>query len=486
MLLACSALSPVAAVADDLPKRPEEIRFSALTFEAPKAAQFRHTLKNGVVVYLAPSTEFPLININFSFRGGSFLDPADKIGLASATGSMLDRGGTDSLTPAELDEKLDFLAANVGMRGGDVDSNASLNCLKSNFDEAFGLFMDILRRPRFDQERFDLWKAEVLEGMKQRNDRPEPILRREWQALLYGREHFSARPTTKASIDSLTVNDLRTMHARIFNPSNLIVAVTGDFENSQMLAKLEKAFEGWEKGEKIGDPPAPTATFTPGVYRVEKAVPQGTVNIGLRAIKRDDPDYFPMLVMNEILGGGGFTSRITTKVRSNEGLAYSAGSGFVPNVYYPGEFRASFGSKNPTVALSAKIILDEITQIRNQPVTDGELDVAKNSFIETFPRTFESKPGMLAVFVNDERTHRPADFWQTYRDKVKAVTAADVQRVAKKYLTPEQMAVLVVGNWSEIAVGDGNKRASMADIFGGQSTSLPLRDPLTMEPIPAP
>lgn len=172
------------------------------------------------------------------------------------------------------------------------------------------------------------------------------------------------------------------------------------------------------------------------------------------------------------------------QVRSNEGLAYSVRSTVTPKVYYPGDFRAGFESKNATVALATKIVLDEIGKVRNDLVTEDELETAKQSLIETFPRQFESKPQMLRVFVNDEWTGRAADYWQTFREKVKAVTREDLQRVAKKHLDPEKMAILVVGDWDEIAPGDLEKRASMQDFFGGKVTHLPLRDPLTLEPLP--
>ena len=204
----------------------------------------------------------------------------------------------------------------------------------------------------------------------------------------------------------------------------------------------------------------------------------------MRAIERDDPDAIPLDLLNDILGGSGFTSRIMQQVRSNEGLAYSAASAIVPKVDYPGQFQARFESKNATVALATKIILDLIEGVRTEPVTYEELETAKAAAIETFPRQFESKPAMLRVFVNDEWTDRPADFWQTYRDKVSAVTREDLLRVAKKHLDPEKMAVLVVGDWDEIAGGDLEKRASMAEFFGGKVTHLPLRDPLTLEPLP--
>jgi zinc protease len=152
-------------------------------------------------------------------------------------------------------------------------------------------------------------------------------------------------------------------------------------------------------------------------------------------------------------------------------------------VYYPGEWRASFESKNPTVALATKIVLDEMQKIRDNPVTDEELETTKKQLIETFPRTFESKPAMLGVFVSDEWTSRPKDYWTTFRDKVNATTKEDLQRVAQKYLQPDQVAILVVGDWKAIAPGDLNGRAKMADFFGGKVTHLPLRDPMTMEPI---
>lgn len=479
----CVACLCLAAAA--IPPHPEQIAFAPLKFDPPRAEDYRHTLANGVVVYMAPSSEFPLINLSFTFRGGSYFDPKDKIALAAATGAMVRRGGSAKMAAPDLDEEFDFLAAQANTFCGDTTSGASLNSLKSNFDQSFALFMDMVRNPRFQQDRLDVYKAEVIERLKQRNDDADPILSREWAMLLYGSEHFEAAEPTKKSIESITVEDMKSMHGKIFHPTagHLYVAVTGDFDVQEMKSKLERAFEGWETGAVAPDPPAPTATFTPGVYHVEKDIPQGKVYIGLRGITRDDPDYFALLITNNILGGGGFTSRITNRVRSDEGLAYHASSAMMPSVYYPGELRTAYQSKSPTVALAAKIVMEEIDRIRNDAVTEDELNIAKNSYIETFPRTFESKAGMLAVFVSDEMTKRPKDYWQTYRDRIKAVTAADVQRVAKKYLDPQKMAMFVVGKWEEIAKGDLAGRATMNDFFGGKVTHLPLRDPLTLEPV---
>jgi zinc protease len=476
------APQPSAGIAD----RPEKIAFQPLAYEPPAAADFRHVLPDGTVVYLAPSHEFPLVNLSITFKGGASLDPADVPGLASMTARMVREGGTAKLPPAEFDETLDFLATEVGVAANETVATASLNCLKANFDESLSLFLDMLRTPGFDQARLDTAKARSIEGLKQRNDDASSILGREWKRLVYGTDHFESAEPTGTTVESIGRDRLAEMHARIFQPGNAIVAVSGDFEPQEMLAKLAKAFAGWDRGDVAADPAVPQATLEPGLYHVPKEIPQGKVVLGCRSIKRDDPDAIPLLLLNEILGAGGFTSRLMQQVRSNEGLAYSVRSAITPRVSYPGDFRAGFESKNATVALATKIVLDEIRKIRDDLVTEDELETAKRSLIETFPRQFESKPQMLRVFVNDEWTNRPKDFWKTFRQKVDAVTREDLQRVAREHLDPAKMAILVVGDWDEIAKGDLDKRATMNDFFGGAVKHLPLRDPLTLEPLPAP
>jgi len=186
--------------------------------------------------------------------------------------------------------------------------------------------------------------------------------------------------------------------------------------------------------------------------------------------------------MNMILGGGGFTSRITKQVRSNEGLAYSAGSRFGIGAFWPEEFRIFYQTKNATVAFAAKLSLAEVRSLQEQPVTDEELSVAKSSFIDTFPQSFESAGQIARTFARDDQMGRPHSYWQSFRDNIRKVTAADVQRVARAYLHPDAIVFLVVGKWSEIEPGDPDGRASMKELFGGKVTHLPLRDPLTLQP----
>ncbi|NDC54829.1 MAG: insulinase family protein [Planctomycetia bacterium] len=467
-----------------LPGRPEEIAFRPLEFTPPDAASFRRVLPDGTPVYLAPAHEFPLVNLALTFKGGASLDPADVPGLAALTARMVREGGTKKLAPAAFDETLDFLATEAAVAANETFTTATMNCLKSNLDESLALFVGMLREPAFDPGRLDTSKARITEMLKQRNDDASSILSREWKRLVYGPDHFESAEPTGRSVAAISRDRLAAMHERVFHPGNMIVAVSGDFDEREMLAKLEKAFAGWQRGPAAPDPEAPTAVLEPGLYHVPKEIPQGKVVLGLRSITRDDPDAIPLVLLNDILGAGGFTSRIMQQVRSNEGLAYSARSTLAPKVYYPGDFRAGFESKNPTVALATKIVLEQISGVRDDLVTEEELETAKASAIETFPRQFESKPAMLRVFVNDEWTNRPEDFWKTFREKVRATTREDLKRVAEKHLDPGKMAILVVGDWDEIAKGDLQGRATMNDFFGGTVKHLPLRDPLTLEPLP--
>jgi zinc protease len=205
------------------------------------------------------------------------------------------------------------------------------------------------------------------------------------------------------------------------------------------------------------------------------------VSIGLPSVRRGDPDAYALEVMNEILGGSGFTSRITKTVRSDEGLAYSAGSGLRFGIYYPGAFRAEFQSKSRSVLYATQLVLGEIKKIREAPVSEEELDTIKRSLIESFPSTFNSKGQTVAIFAADEYTKRDPTYWQTYRDRIRAVTAADVQRVAQKYVSPDKLVVLVVGDQKEIDLGDGKHQTSLEALAEGRKVVvLPLRDPLTM------
>jgi len=321
--LLLAALLPAApAAAQAIVDHPDKPVFQPVAFEPPVAKSHRVVLKNGMVVYVAEDRALPLVNIALSVRVGSWLEPAGKEGLAGFTGSQMRRGGTKSLTAEQLDEKLDFLAAQVSTGIGPASGSASLNCLSDNLDEALAIFVEMLREPRFQEDRLALAKEQALQEMKKRNDDSADIEAREWGVLLYGEGFFTNHFTTEASVKGLTRDDLLSFHRRHFYPANMIAAVSGSFTRAEMIRRLEAAFAGWPSPKSAVPPiPATISPAAPGVYRVEKDVNQGRVSIGLPTVKRNHPDVYALEVMNEILGGSGFTARITKTVRSDEGPA---------------------------------------------------------------------------------------------------------------------------------------------------------------------
>jgi predicted Zn-dependent peptidase len=269
----------------------------------------------------------------------------------------------------------------------------------------------------------------------------------------------------------------------------MIVTVSGDVDPEKILAKIDSYLRDWpgEGTRAEWPPPQPTHQPRPGAYHVEKDIPQGTVFLGHPVPRWTDwgnPDRAALQVMDHILGGAGFTSRITKRIRSDEGLAYDASSSFGFDALGPGSFTVSFQSKNGTVALAAKIALEEIARIRTEPASEEEIAIAKASLIETFPRRFESAAQIAGIYAGDAFIGRSHDYWKNWRPQVEEVTADDVLRVAREYLKPEAIVFLVVGKWEEIAPGDADGRASMKELFGGEVTHLPLRDPLTLKALP--
>jgi predicted Zn-dependent peptidase len=482
-VLAAALLFPLYAHAQAIPDSPEALRFTPIRFEPPAARDHRVVLKNGIVAFIREDRALPLVNIAVTIRTGSWLEPADKPGVAGLTGAQMRRGGTASLSAEALDERLDFLAAQVSTGIGDTAASASLNCLKDNLDESLKLFVEVLRKPRFQEDRLALAKEQALQAMKKRNDESSDIEAREWGVLLLGEGHFTNRFSTDASVRAITRADLVEFHRRYFYPANMILAVSGSFSRDEIVRKLEAAFAGWPSPRlAVPGVPAEIAPQAPGLYRIQKDVNQGRVSIGLTGVLRTSPDIYALEVMNEILGGSGFTSRITRTVRSNEGLAYSAGSGIGFGVYYPGRFRASFQSKSRSVAYATELVFQEIRRMRDELVTAEELETIKNSLVESFPSNFASAAQVVGTFAGDEYTHRDPAFWSTYRDRIRAVSREEVQRVARQYLVPEKMTVLVVGDQKEIDLGDPKHPVKLQALApGGRETTLSTRDPLTMK-----
>jgi len=476
-------ITAATSFAADIPDRPEKLKFPELSFDVPDADSLRFELADGTPVYAKQDKQFPLVNISVYFRGGRYLEPDGKEGLAAITSAAWRTGGAGERTAQELDEELDFLAANLGTNIGDVNGSVSLNVLSKDLEAAMVIFMDVLTEPRFQQDRFDKAKDNLLQAMKQRNDDTANIEAREWQRLIYGDDFFLNRLATRASVDAITATDSQEFVNRLLRSGNLVVAVAGDFELDALKALLDETVGSIEPlAESLPSVPQPDHTPEPGVYVVNKPdVNQGRVSIGRLGYRLGHDDQFPLMVGNDVLGGYGFTARMMKTIRSDEGLAYSAYASLGFQVTYPGTFRAFYQSKSSTCAYAAEIFFKLLDDMRSSEATEEEVKTTKASFIETFPNQFASAAQVVGLYAIDDILGRDHDYWVEYRNMVAAVEAGQVQKAMKKNLDPETMIMLVVGNIEEIMKGHPAHQAKITDF--GEIKQVPLRDPMTLEPI---
>jgi predicted Zn-dependent peptidase len=468
--------------AEQIVDHPDKLKFEDLEYSPPHQKDFRHQLKCGATVYLAENREVPTFDLTVIIGTGAMYEPPEKAGLADMTGYLMRNGGFTGKTASELDERLAFLAGEISVTISATQGTAQLFCLSKDIDEGLELLRGVLRSPVFDQEAIDRYRSDVLSTLRQRNNETSSIERREWQFLMYN-DHPSTIPyrRTEKSISSIMREDMIEFHSRYFFPQNFTFAVSGDFKTKEILKKLETMLAGWP-GQKPELPKIPDRlpNPAPGVYIIEKEdVNQSRISIGHIGVKRENPDQFPITIMNDILGGGGFTSRIVKRVRSDEGLAYSVRSTFNKPVLFPGTFRAAFQTKHATAAFGTKLIMDEINRIRTEKVSDEELEISKSSFISDLVNPFSSKKAIVNTFASDDYTGRPDDYWQDYEVKMSAVTADDVLRVAREYLHPDKTVFLVVGDPEAVQEGWDKDQVRFTEF--GEITILPLRDPLTLE-----
>jgi predicted Zn-dependent peptidase len=478
------AVSVIASAAGgEIPKRPEDLVFGAIDWDIPDADGLRFELANGTPVYALRDAQFPLVNIAVYFRGGRYLVPEGQEGLHTIADEVWRTGGAGDRTANELDEELDFLAANLSVSIGNINGSVSLNVLSKDLDAAMALMMDVLTRPRFQEDRFAKAKDDLLQDMKTRNDNTASIEAREWSRLIYGDDFFLNRLATQASVEGLTAENARDFVTSLVRSDNIVVSVSGDFDEQSLKAFLEGTIGQLPKLTSPLPPvPQPDHTPEPGVYVVNKAdVNQGRVSYGHPGYRFGDEDEFALKIGNDIVGGYGFTARMMKTIRTEEGLAYSAYSSLSFPVAYPGSLRAFFQSKSSTCPYATEMGFDLFEGMRTGKVTAEELEVSKNQFIDTFPKTFGSAFQTVSVFAADELLGRSHDYWETYRDKIAAVDADAILSAFQRKVHPDKMIVLVVGNVDEIMEGHPDHEARFTDF--GEVKELPLRDPMTLEPI---
>lgn len=472
-----------ASASAQIPERPEQLFFPSLSYELPDADSMRFELENGIPVYARQDTQLPLINLSIHFKGGRYLVPPGREGLTAIASRVWRTGGAGERTGQELDEELDFLAATIATDVGETNGSVNLNVMSKDLSAAMAILMDVLTDPVFQEDRFLKAKEDLLQGMRRRNDDTADIESREWNRLIYGDDYWMNQLATSASVESITAEDCRSFVTSLVRAGNVIVAVAGDFTREGITETLNGSIGQLDQLEREIPPvPQPQQTAQPGVYVVHKSdVNQGRVRLGHLGLRLGHPDEFALRVGNDILGGGGFTSRIVKRVRSDEGLAYSAGSSLSFPMTIPGVFSARFQTKSSTCAYATEITVGLIDQFREETVSSEELETAKASFIETFPRRFESPTRTVQLFAIDEVLGRPTEYWSSYRERIDEVDAESILEASQRLLNPSNLVYLFVGNVEEIMAGHPDHEAHLMDF--GEITTIPLRDPMTLEPL---
>lgn len=426
------------------PVRPDDLSFPPLEFSFPKVAQ--QQLANGMRLYLKEDHELPLVELTLLVEGGSIYDPLDKTGLSQFFAQTLSTGGTESLTPVELEAELEAMAAILTVSSSSYCYRIDLSLNQKDLERGIEILVDLLHQPRFDAERMELVRSQMLESIHRKNDDPSSIAGRLLAGAVYPGHPFGADPTV-AVVSGFSREDLLKLHQRYFQPQNFWLAVSGDIQSDNLVVLLEQKFGGWYSTENtILDlpllPPAPAGR----ILLADKDIPQTTILMGHPGVSKDNPDVPALQVANYILGGGGFNSRMMREVRSNRGLAYSVYSYFRVGRQLPELFIVSSETKCGSTVEVVTLLQQLIQQIRDEPVSAAELDLAKKSLINSFVFAFSDSHSVVSRRLRLDYYDYPEDYLETYRQKIEAVTVADVQRVARQYLQPEKLQIVLVGN----------------------------------------
>ncbi len=400
-------------------------------------------LPNGLKLFLVEDHEFPTINLWILVRAGSAFEPSSKVGLASITGSVLRTGGSKSKSGDQIDKELDTLAASISSGISTNLAYLSVSALRESFDPALAILSDILREPAFAEDKIELAKIQQRTSISRRNEDISAIRSREFAKLIYGKDNPYARHTEYRSIDAVTRQDIIDFYSRFFHPNNAWVAVCGDFKSKEMVEKIAAALGKWERGTPSADPwPKVNYQEKYTVNFIDKPdVNQSSIMLGHIGGLMSSPDYPALTIMNQILS----FERMFKRIRTDEGLAYSVWGSYGAGYVHPGVFSCGAQTKSQSTVYAIELMLKELKHIMEQEVGDDELARAKDGYLNSYVFNFETKSQIVDRMVAYAYYGYPIDFMEQIKSKVEKVTKADVLRVARTYLKPDKVQILVVG-----------------------------------------
>lgn len=470
LLAACAsnaaAPAPAAAAAEAAPARPAEAaRIGAAWFEEPAALAGRPdsmkiapldlkvpkiettTLDNGLVVYAVEDPSLQLASASLVLAGGAIYDPADKVGLASLAAASQRTGGAGDRSADALDDALDFLAAEVGTSADQEAVHVDGAALARDFDTLLGMFADVALRPKFDEARVAIVKARFAESIRRRNETPGSIASRTFAKAVFGEKSPWAREASLDGIAKLTRADLVEWHKRVFQPEGARLVIAGPFPKAELVARAKAALGGWPKAAaKLPEVALLDRKLTRRVILVPKPFAQAQMRLGHLGYRRHDPDEYALRLLNDLLGGGGFTSRVTREIRSNRGLAYSAGS-FLTSGKDRGLFGVAMGTEPAKAKEALDVALDIVTKLAaGGAIPQSELDESRDSFVNSFAFRFDTPTRAASERATLDFYGFPDDYLEAFRAKLGAVTTAAAQDAAKRYIHPDELQIVIVGD----------------------------------------
>jgi len=419
---------------------------------SPQVVVQRWTMGNGLVVLLVERHALPAIHAQLLVKTGSVADPAGKAGLAALTARLLDKG-TTTRSATEIAEAIDFIGGSLSAQADSDSSVVALTALKKDWPTALGVMSDMLLHPSFPASEVERARRETLAGILAAKEDPEDVAEKVFAPLVFG-PHPYRYPVEglETTVPTLTREEVVAFHRTYYRPNNAILAVVGDLTASEARRELKRVLGAWEKKPipAVTIPPAPP--LAERVVRVtDKDLTQATVFLGHLGISRRDRDFYPVTVMNYILGGGGFASRMMSEVRDNRGLVYGISSGFDARLF-PGAFVVSFQTKTASTNDALRSVLTEMAKIRDNGVTDAELEAAKAYLVGSFPMRFDTDAKLVTLLSFVEFYGLGLDYFTAYPKAIMAVTREDVQRAAVAHVNPDQYALVVVGKARDLSL----------------------------------
>lgn len=427
------------------------------------ARPYETALDNGLRVIVFEDTRLPLVSYRLAFNFGDADDPSDATGLASAMASLLTEG-TEDYTSLQLAEKIERLGASISANASDDFTIIAASALSLYSSEILHLVAEVALRPRFPENELDLYRRNTVEHLKFQRSQPGFLAGEQAARLLYGQHPYAKVSPGPEDIEKLDREVLAKYHEERFVPNRATFIVVGDVDRTELVAELNELFGDWQQGSNEqstkSDPPARTGRTLTVVDRPGSA--QSNIVLGNLAIKRTDPDYFPLLVMNQVLGAGA-SSRMFMNLREEKGYTYGAYTR-LNTKRLAGDLEATAEVRTAVTGDSLKEFFFEFDRIRDETVGDVELADAKNFLTGVFPLRAETQEGLTNLVVNQHLYGLADDYLQTYREHIDAVTADDVQRVAVKYVRPAEMAIVIVGDAQEV-LSQARPFAESVEIF---------------------